>query len=104
MASVEMPITVSVVCSPQTGEVRECVLSLLEGALLQDGLDAALAGGLLGEGFWMAPDTAVGIWGRICERSTLLRDHDRVEVYRPLLLDPKTARRLRAPPSPRRKK
>jgi uncharacterized protein len=101
MASVEMPITVSVVCSPQAGEVRECVLSLPAGALLQDALNAAQ---LLGEGFLIASDAAVGIWGRICERSALLRDQDRVEVYRPLLLDPKAARRLRAPPSPRRKK
>ncbi len=35
----------------------------------------------------------VGIWGREIEWSTLLRDGDRLEVYRPLELDPREARR-----------
>ncbi len=35
----------------------------------------------------------VGIWGREVEWSTLLRDGDRLEVYRPLELDPREARR-----------
>jgi putative ubiquitin-RnfH superfamily antitoxin RatB of RatAB toxin-antitoxin module len=44
----------------------------------------------------------VGVWSRRCERSALLRDGDRVEVYRPLLADPKEMRRRRArlKPSP----
>ncbi len=37
----------------------------------------------------------VGIWGRLCERDDVLRDRDRVELYRPLQVDPKEARRLR---------
>ncbi|MOA05008.1 Persistence and stress-resistance antitoxin PasI [compost metagenome] len=36
-----------------------------------------------------------GIWGRRAERSQLLRDGDRVELYRSLLVDPKVARRQR---------
>jgi len=44
----------------------------------------------------------LGIWSRPCERSTRLRDGDRVEVYRPLQADPKEMRRRRArlKPSP----
>lgn len=44
----------------------------------------------------------VGVWSRRCERSALLRDGDRVEVYRPLQADPKEMRRRRArlKPSP----
>ncbi len=38
----------------------------------------------------------IGIWGRPCEPDRLLQDGDRVEIYRPLLIDPKTARRKRA--------
>ncbi len=38
----------------------------------------------------------VGIFGNIAELDTLLRVGDRVEIYRPLVLDPKAARRLRA--------
>lgn len=36
-----------------------------------------------------------GIWGRRCALSRVLRDGDRVEVYRALAVDPKQARRLR---------
>jgi putative ubiquitin-RnfH superfamily antitoxin RatB of RatAB toxin-antitoxin module len=40
-------------------------------------------------------DTLVGIWGRLAELRQPLRDLDRVEVYRPLRVDPKVARRER---------
>lgn len=39
----------------------------------------------------------VGIWGKNVDMSTLLQPGDRVELYRPLIIDPKTARRLRSP-------
>ena len=38
---------------------------------------------------------AVGIYGKKKTLDTVLREHDRVEVYRPLLADPKNARRRR---------
>ncbi|MBT8106149.1 MAG: RnfH family protein [Woeseiaceae bacterium] len=38
----------------------------------------------------------VGIWGRPAERSRVLREDDRVEIYRPLETDPREARRLKA--------
>jgi hypothetical protein len=38
----------------------------------------------------------VGIFGRRVELAARLADGDRVEVYRPLLLDPKEQRRRRA--------
>ncbi len=38
---------------------------------------------------------AVGIWGRKATRGQVLRAQDRVEVYRPLRVDPKVARRER---------
>ena len=37
-----------------------------------------------------------GIYARRVDAATRLRDGDRVEVYRPLLVEPKQARRLRA--------
>lgn len=37
----------------------------------------------------------VGIFGRIVAREQLLRPGDRLEIYRPLAADPKTARRRR---------
>lgn len=38
----------------------------------------------------------VGIFGKLCKRDQILRDQDRVEVYRPLIADPKEVRRQRA--------
>lgn len=53
------------------------------GLLLQvDGIDLATC--------------AVGIHGKKKTLDTVLREHDRVEVYRPLIADPKEARRRRA--------
>ena len=57
--------------------------------------DAISASGVLDKlpGFVAA---GFGIFGRLVETDTPLRDGDRVELYRPLQLDPKTARRRRA--------
>ncbi|MGZ5083474.1 MAG: RnfH family protein, partial [Usitatibacter sp.] len=38
----------------------------------------------------------VGIWSRAASAATVLRDGDRVELYRELTADPKDARRERA--------
>lgn len=40
--------------------------------------------------------SAVGIFGRVAGPSQVLADGDRIEVYRPLAADPKSARRARA--------
>ena len=37
-----------------------------------------------------------GIWNKLKLLDTVLRDHDRIELYRPLVADPKEARRRRA--------
>ena len=39
---------------------------------------------------------AIGVWGRVCAHDAALQAGDRVEVYRPLAMDPNEARRLRA--------
>ena len=38
----------------------------------------------------------LGIFGKIAKPDTPLRDRDRVEIYRPLIADPKETRRKRA--------
>lgn len=43
-----------------------------------------------------APDRSFGIFGQACGPLRRLRDGDRIELYRPLLIDPKAARRERA--------
>lgn len=38
----------------------------------------------------------VGIFGKLSKLDTVLRDRDRIEIYRPLIADPKEVRRKRA--------
>lgn len=38
----------------------------------------------------------MGIFGKLIKSDTVLREHDRVELYRPLIADPKEVRRKRA--------
>jgi putative ubiquitin-RnfH superfamily antitoxin RatB of RatAB toxin-antitoxin module len=40
--------------------------------------------------------TKVGIYGKLSRMDTVVRDHDRVELYRPLIADPKEVRKQRA--------
>lgn len=37
----------------------------------------------------------LGIWGKRSSLGNLLKNHDRIEIYRPLRVDPKVARRER---------
>ena len=57
--------------------------------------DALLASGVLQRHGLDLQSLQVGIWGRSCTSEQPLRERDRVEVYRPLLVDPKEARRQR---------
>lgn len=41
-------------------------------------------------------NTKVGIFSKISPPETVLREKDRVEIYRPLIADPKESRRRRA--------
>jgi uncharacterized protein len=84
---------VTVAYSPRPGEVDEIVLQVEEGATLGEALRRS---GLLER--HPAIDLSahkVGIWGRAQPPETVLRERDRVEVYRPLTVDPKEARRVR---------
>jgi uncharacterized protein len=54
--------------------------------------DAVSASGLAEAG--AAP--RFGVYGKVVPAGTVVRDGDRVEIYRPLRADPKELRRLRA--------
>jgi hypothetical protein len=41
-------------------------------------------------------DYQLGIWGKLVTRSYSLKNGDRLEIYRPLLIDPREARRALA--------
>lgn len=91
MASAEL--RVSVVFSPRAGEVDEVELRLEPGATVADALRASGMPSRHPQ-FDLAA-LPVGIWGAFCDRGDVLRDRDRVELYRPLRVDPKEARRQR---------
>lgn len=40
--------------------------------------------------------TKVGIYGKLSRMDTVVRDRDRIELYRPLIADPKEVRKQRA--------
>lgn len=87
------PLRISVAYSPRAGEVDEVNLRLEPGATVADALRAS---GLQARHPGVALDSLpVGVWGAFCRRDDLLRDRDRVELYRPLQVDPKEARRRR---------
>jgi len=68
-------------------------VDVAEGATVADALRIADVAQLIG----MIPDDAgLAIFGQRVDGSTPLRDGDRVEITRPLVCDPKVARRARA--------
>ncbi|MCV2369333.1 RnfH family protein [Roseateles oligotrophus] len=87
-----LDIQVELVWSPQAGDVRQRLLTVAAGASIEQALRAC-------------PDFAdqlprlgvlkIGVWGRLQPLCTPLRERDRIEVYRPLTVDPKESRRLR---------
>jgi putative ubiquitin-RnfH superfamily antitoxin RatB of RatAB toxin-antitoxin module len=86
-------LSVSVVFCPGPGAVDESLLSLPSGATAAD---AVRASGLAQRhSAAMLAGLTLGIWGARCEPTALLRDRDRVELYRPLVADPKESRRRR---------
>lgn len=76
-------------------EKQEVVpLNLPAGASLQQ---AVIASGLAGK--YPEIDVAAGkfgIYSKLARPDTVLRDRDRVEIYRPLIADPKEVRKQRA--------
>ncbi len=86
-------LTVSVAYSRRAGQVDEVNLQLDAGATVADALRHS---GLAARHPGLAIDALpVGIWGAFCQREDRLRHRDRVELYRPLRVDPKEARRQR---------
>lgn len=76
-------------------EKQEVVpLKLSPGATVKQAIESS---GLLGK----YPEidltkNKVGVFAKLSKLDTALRDHDRVEIYRPLIADPKEVRKQRA--------
>jgi putative ubiquitin-RnfH superfamily antitoxin RatB of RatAB toxin-antitoxin module len=86
-------LRITLVYAPQPRSVFERTLTLPAGACLQDALDASGVSAAH-PALDLSPGH-LGVWGRKADASQPLQDGDRVEVYRPLLVDPKVARRER---------
>ncbi len=78
---------------PQRQELVK--LSLPEGATAREAVEAS---GLLQRYPDIEPDSRnkLGVFAKLVKADTVLRDRDRVEIYRPLIADPKAVRKKRA--------
>lgn len=90
-ASATATVNVDIVCL-WPGHCWRQALDLPSGCTVAQALAAA--------GWPQVPDrphiAALGIHGQVVDCDHVLRDGDRIELYRPLQADPKTSRRARA--------
>ena len=70
------------------GKLHRTVFDWYEGMTVEDVLKAA--------NFKLTPEQTVGIFSKAVNPDTQVMPGDRLEIYRPLLIDPKEARRNRA--------
>jgi putative ubiquitin-RnfH superfamily antitoxin RatB of RatAB toxin-antitoxin module len=87
-----LQVRVIYAAAPSRQIVRD--LRVPAGATVADAIRLSGIGELAG--LADAGSQSLGIFGRRVDPATPLHDGDRVEIYRPLLLDPKEARRRRA--------
>jgi putative ubiquitin-RnfH superfamily antitoxin RatB of RatAB toxin-antitoxin module len=81
------------VCYALPDEQALIAVELPEGATVQQALDAS---GILRRYPQIdLKKQKVGVFGKLKPLDTVLADHDRVEIYRPLIVDPKAARQRR---------
>jgi len=86
-------IRVTLVCAPAPRTVHEELLRLPRGATAEQAVRASGLAAAWPELDWRALEA--GVWGRAVEWDRPLRDGDRLELCRPLSVDPKVARRER---------
>lgn len=85
-------LSIEVIFCPQPGQVDIVTVHVQPGATLVDALQTS---GFLARHKLDLNTLTTGVWARAKPLDTVLRQGDRVEIYRPLTVDPKEARRLR---------
>ena len=86
-------VKITVAYSPAPRLVHEWIIDQLTGGTAEQ---AVLKSGVLCEFADLDLSTLnLGIWGKQVSLSHALKDHDRIEIYRPLRVDPTVARRER---------
>lgn len=86
-------IEVTVCCAPAPRVVFEEVLQLPEGSTVRQAIEASALRRAHPQLDWAALEP--GVWGRAMAWEQVLAAGDRVELCRPLAVDPKVARRER---------
>lgn len=82
-------VSIELVFSPGPRQVQRMTLCVPAGTTIEQAVQQCAWDGVHAAGLH------VGVWGRKMPMSTVLRSGDRVEIYRPLQVDPKEARRVR---------
>lgn len=86
-------LQITVAYSPVPRLVREWVIDVLPGCNAKQAVQQC---GALSDCAELALDALkLGVWGKRCSLNHVLKDKDRLEIYRPLRVDPKVARRER---------
>lgn len=95
MAPAEAPamLDIEVAYSPAPRQVDRVALTLPAGSTVAQALQAS--GLLARHGLSLDATLSVGVWMKARPLDTELRPNDRVEIWRPLTVDPKEARRQR---------
>ena len=86
-------IPVQVVFAAGAHRLQVVALQLPAGSTARQALDASGLAEQLGPA--LLDGLRLGLWGRLCEPGTVLQADDRLELLRPLLIDPMEARRQR---------
>ena len=85
-------VEVEVIYIDSSQVIKHFYCELPEGATVEDAIKKSAI-------FICCPEAQefpIGIFSKPVERTTLLKTGDRIEIYRPLINDPKEKRRLRA--------
>jgi len=83
---------IEVVFCPAPSQVDQVQLQMDDGATVADALRDS---GVLQRHGLALEGLRFGVWCKVRDAASVLRDGDRVEIYRPLTVDPKEARRQR---------
>ncbi|MGA8515516.1 MAG: RnfH family protein [Burkholderiaceae bacterium] len=84
---------ITVLYSPAPRVVHEVALDLPDGAQVAQAIAQVQALEAFAQIAW--DRASLGIWNHPASREQALHDKDRLEIYRPLRVDPKVARRER---------
>ncbi len=89
------PLDVVLVFSPAPRSVLEFHFQITPGTTVAQALTHWLSTAAAREWLEATKPMRYGIWGKAVKVGQVLKANDRIELYRPLTVDPKTARRQR---------